>query len=269
MACKFVGRAYAYADNRLSNIQDPYYRMECHVAANTTSAEIQVMFRGIIDLRNYFFAFNVESIDKEGILRMKEGQNLIEWEQNALNSMADNEKIHRGFLKAYNSISSEIQQRLNVLLEEHPTYSVVIVGHSFGGAMATLATRFLNFTTDGVPDRNVSMVSIGAPRVGNDVFGERLRERGFNLYRVVNERDGFARIPLQHWGGYRQASDEYWIHDGVIYRCPLGPNATEPLECINKFNTFGLRHNDHDLFLYRKNLWPNEKFKKRKVFGSC
>lgn len=72
--------------------------------------------------------------------------------------------MHQGFLNAYNSVVSEILATVASQLAKHPSYSLVSVGHSLGGALASIAGISLKANFPHVPLR---MFTIGQPRTGN------------------------------------------------------------------------------------------------------
>lgn len=83
--------------------------------------------------------------------------------------------MHRGFLGAWNSISADVEKAIKAAIASNPAYSVVISGHSLGGALAELA--FGSFKTQ--PALKISkLFTYGAPRVGDVKF--------------ANYRDGLA-----------------------------------------------------------------------------
>jgi predicted lipase len=76
--------------------------------------------------------------------------------------------VHQGFLTAYQSIRSKLRDMLIKTLEEYPLINtIVVIGHSLGGALATLAAidlRSLN------KDIITESQTFGAPHVGNKAF---------------------------------------------------------------------------------------------------
>eukprot|EP01065_Artemidia_motanka_P051950 TRINITY_DN9257_c1_g1_i1.p1 TRINITY_DN9257_c1_g1~~TRINITY_DN9257_c1_g1_i1.p1 ORF type:complete len:527 (+),score=158.05 TRINITY_DN9257_c1_g1_i1:192-1772(+) len=81
------------------------------------------------------------------------------------------------------------------ILRENPTWTMVVAGHSLGGALATLfAYEMANRGTA----RTVA-ATFGCPRVGNAVFAERFREFEAEgrlvLWRVQNQGDVVSRVP--------------------------------------------------------------------------
>ena len=92
-------------------------------------------------------------------------------------------RIHAGFLDAFNAVSTDIQEKV----EEHAGVPLFITGHSLGGALAIVATRFLR------ADCLAACYTFGSPRVGDR---ELSREFKTPIYRVVNAADGVPRVPV-------------------------------------------------------------------------
>ncbi|WP_320008049.1 lipase family protein [Maridesulfovibrio sp.] len=92
-------------------------------------------------------------------------------------------RIHCGFLNAYEKVA----EQLNNDLKQAGDLPVYITGHSLGGALALVATRYLGSDSVG------ATYTFGCPRVGDDNFFKKIKTP---VYRVVNAADGVARIPF-------------------------------------------------------------------------
>ena len=79
------------------------------------------------------------------------------------------------------------------------------IGHSLGGALATLAA--------GRYERAPEVYTFGAPRVGD---GEYVESLDTPVYRIVNGRDVVPKLPVR--GPYRHAGAEKYIDgEGLIH----------------------------------------------------
>lgn len=92
-------------------------------------------------------------------------------------------RAHRGFLEAFQAVEGPIR----AALERHAGEPVYLTGHSLGGALAILATRYLERDSLG------ACYTFGGPRAADDDF---FREVKTPVYRVVHAADGVARVPL-------------------------------------------------------------------------
>ena len=99
-------------------------------------------------------------------------------------------KLHTGFNAAYRSVHGRIKTALDsknngksVSPKDRPIY---ITGHSLGGALATVATWYLE------GHRLAACYTFGAPRVGNPELEQYYRTP---VYRVVNAADPIPFVP--------------------------------------------------------------------------
>jgi hypothetical protein len=93
--------------------------------------------------------------------------------------------IHRGFLQAYNLIRKDIEMAIDKPeLNEKPLY---ITGHSLGGALATVATKF-TYHKGGL----AACYTFGSPRVGNDDWINNIKTP---IHRLVNAADCVTMLP--------------------------------------------------------------------------
>ncbi|OAQ91596.1 triacylglycerol lipase FGL2 [Purpureocillium lilacinum] len=147
----------------------------------------------------------------------------------------DNCTVHMGFLDSWRNARRVVLPELQKLRAEYPSYSIQLVGHSLGGAVACLAALELKVSLgfDGV-----SVTTFGEPRVGNyqlarfvdDVFGldgdndEALEARPYR--RVTHANDPVPLLPLEEWG--------YHPHGGEVYitKPNLTPSESDIRTCV-------------------------------------
>ncbi|KNZ80159.1 putative feruloyl esterase A, partial [Termitomyces sp. J132] len=157
-------------------------------------------------------------------------------------------RVHSGFLAAWNSVVAQVLLVVTQQIKSHPGFAIVTVGHSLGGALATLAAVTLkhNFLETWVSsgndgsghnhpqdtNREVRTYSYGAPRLGNKEFAEYVNsELGTRAFRVVHTTDGVPTvIPVSL--GYHHHGIEYWLSadpaskDTTFLCCPDGEDPT-------------------------------------------
>jgi predicted lipase len=136
-------------------------------------------------------------------------------------------RVHRGFAAAYNSIHTG----LVTLLPKRCT--IVIAGHSLGGALATLAASAL----DGLYHIR-AVFTFGSPRVGNAAFARHYNERFCErAARVVNAGDPVPHIP---WllGCYRHVDTQVYLRadGGLQIDEPLRVAAGELVASVKTMN---------------------------------
>jgi hypothetical protein len=101
--------------------------------------------------------------------------------------------VHAGFHEVWRSF----QQAINEFMRNRNPTRIHCVGHSLGGALATLNADF--FTASKVAA--VSLYTFGSPRTGGMMFSRSLTRRmnagsGCSIYRVYHPSDPVPMIPL-------------------------------------------------------------------------
>ena len=102
----------------------------------------------------------------------------------------DGHSIHSGFYGAFLSVKEDVEHALDSLKKNG--YPLYITGHSLGGALALIATKFL------ASDSLGACYTFGSPRVASSEFGDEVKTP---IYRVVNAADLVPRVPpayIQH-----------------------------------------------------------------------
>ncbi|KAF2854744.1 alpha/beta-hydrolase [Plenodomus tracheiphilus IPT5] len=126
--------------------------------------------------------------------------------------------VHTGFYSSWLNTRKVILPHITSALSAHPNYKLVLVGHSLGGAIATLAG--LDFKARGW-DPHVT--TFGEPRLGNKALNRYIDER-FNItthhetntfHRVTHAGDPVPLLPLAEWG-YSMHSEEIFIAEGSL-----------------------------------------------------
>ena len=107
--------------------------------------------------------------------------------------------VHQGF---YTAVAKYIEPLLSGVLKaaiatELPNPIVNVVGHSLGGALATIFTSILRAVA---PQLNINLITFGSPRVGDAKFNQFLQYdygKGgkLRILRMVNGYDPVSMIP--------------------------------------------------------------------------
>ena len=111
-------------------------------------------------------------------------------------------RVHKGFKQAMELFFQTIKHKdltakhlpLTLIedcksINEHST--IILTGHSLGGALATLAGCHLYEM--GISPENIEIYTFGAPPVGTEEFC-RYYENKLNIYRIVNENDVVPKL---------------------------------------------------------------------------
>lgn len=113
--------------------------------------------------------------------------------------------LHMGFYTSYLEISSALTAAVTAARKSHPTYRVIMTGHSLGGATATIAAAYLR--KSGIP---IDLYTFGSPRVGNSAFAKFVTSQKGAEFRVTHDNDPIARLPPIIFN-FRHTSPEYWL----------------------------------------------------------
>ncbi|THG15308.1 hypothetical protein TEA_010185 [Camellia sinensis var. sinensis] len=106
-------------------------------------------------------------------------------------------KVERGFLSIYISksdatrynkssaseqVMKEVKRLVKFLKTRGEQVSLTITGHSLGGALALLNAYE---AATAIPNLHISVISFGAPRVGNIAFRDEIHQMGVKTLRMV------------------------------------------------------------------------------------
>jgi predicted lipase len=112
--------------------------------------------------------------------------------------------VEKGFLTLWSAIRAEAMQAIDQAIAQNPNYKVIVVEHSLGGSLATLAAA--DVRKRGHP---ATLYSFGSARVGNRAFAAHVTAQTGN-YRISHTVDPIPKLPLVAMG-YFHTSPEYWI----------------------------------------------------------
>lgn len=107
---------------------------------------------------------------------------------NAIPKEIDGYRVHTGFYNAFHLVKKDIQEALELddCFENGKLLPLYITGHSLGGALAAMATKYI------APNVNGACYTFGGPRVANYKFFFPIKTP---IYRVVNSSDVVPRVP--------------------------------------------------------------------------
>lgn len=118
----------------------------------------------------------------------------VDWVTDALQGLHPGPSgfaVHSGFLRTFESFEPVLRDYLR-RAHKNPT-TIHIVGHSLGGALATLAADYL-----AARSLDVKLYTFGSPRVGTNTFSEQLssKVKPANMFRVSNQSDPVTMVPI-------------------------------------------------------------------------
>lgn len=107
--------------------------------------------------------------------------------------------VHLGFESMERSVRRSIETALQPIA---PSTRVTVIGHSLGGAMATLAAVDLKVN---MGRQSVDVCTFGGPRVGKFIFRSKFNQLISQCHRVTNRGDIVPHVPTMLTG---------WVHVG-------------------------------------------------------
>ncbi|KAK1422795.1 hypothetical protein QVD17_18082 [Tagetes erecta] len=173
-------------------------------------------------------------------------------------------KVERGFLSIYKSrrastrynktsasdqVMEEVKRLLSVYEERGEEVSLTITGHSLGGALALLNAYEASILFPTLP---ISVISFGAPRVGNIAFRDELHHKGVKALRVTIKQDLVPRMPGIVFNETLQKFDDLtgsleWVYHHVGAELKLDVRASPFLKRGSNF--IGIHHPETYLHL--------------------
>jgi predicted lipase len=203
-----------------------------YVAVRKPTEELIVSFRGSDSFANWLYNLYI-SLDR------------VPWIYTVYQP-EETAKVHEGFLLSYESVRREVLSHVSSAVEEYPGYSVKVIGHSLGGALANLCALDLR----GVLSQEVAvrLMTYESPRVGDANFARLMRYQfpnALDRLRVTNGHDIVVHMPPYDLD-YHHAAQEVFIppdaHEQTLaYACDA-ENGEDP-RCADAY--LGCSVDDH------------------------
>lgn len=114
--------------------------------------------------------------------------------------------VHQGFFDTFQSFLPQLKDFANIISQKNIGV-VHCVGHSLGGALATLVADWLRANTSA----DTKLYTFGSPRVGLDLFSEGCNTRvgNTNIYRVFHNLDPVPMMPTWPFSHVTDAAGDY------------------------------------------------------------
>jgi len=117
------------------------------------------------------------------------------------------ENVHQGFFYTFESFLPQLKTFQAEIAKRSDIHTVHCVGHSLGGALATMAANWLsaNGNTD------VKLYTFGSPRVGMEYFADNFTDRmnAENIFRVYHKTDPVPMVPTWPFTHVPNAGTDY------------------------------------------------------------
>lgn len=182
-------------------------------------------------------------------------------ESNQETPKCNNCTVHMGFYQSWRVTYPIIKPEIEFLVATYPHHKLHLVGHSLGGAVATLAGLDFRYT-----GWDPIVTTFGEPRLGNkglmqyidsmfnlrvgspSRFGTRPTlqsyEDGLTLRRVTHVDDPVPQLPLAEWG--------FRMHAGEIFisKSELSPDIQDIQHCFGDEDPECIAGQDSSLVVY-------------------
>ncbi|KAJ7473836.1 lipase [Mycena galericulata] len=170
-------------------------RTQGFIARDDDRKEIVVSFRGTFDLTDAITDIKFTKVKFE------------------VPGLSEIIRVHRGFMAAHEDVAADALSTVKNVLKnpKYTEYTIVVTGHSLGGAIACIAATILKgeLLKGGRPDTLVKLYTFGQPRVGEAKFAKYVEKvlGEDNIFRVVHTRDLVPHVPKIN---YEHFGTEYW-----------------------------------------------------------
>ena len=206
---------------------------QCWIFRDAAAREVVVAFRGTEQTKWQDLATDVNltpsTIDPERVVDDGSWLPFLNRKREPL--------VHGGFLAAYDSVRVKVLNAVAGLTADADgsgagrPWTVLVTGHSLGGALATLfALEAASLWGDGRcanPDlhkympkrdrsgaREVCMYNFGSPRVGNAVFADGFDDLVPDAWRITNKKDIIPTVPRML--GFKHVGERVLLDAGGI-----------------------------------------------------
>ncbi|KAF2109324.1 Alpha/Beta hydrolase protein [Lophiotrema nucula] len=155
------------------------------VANDDSNQLIILSFRGSTSLANWLTNFNIPAV---------------------ATTICSGCTAHGGFWQSWVDARPDVLAAVKAASAAHPDYKIVSVGHSLGGAIATLAAADLRNS-----GYAVALYTFGAPRVASTKLSSYITAQAGGNYRITHWNDPVPRLPPIAMN-FVHISPEYYIN---------------------------------------------------------
>lgn len=191
-------------------------------AVNPTHNEIYIGYRGSENMKNLFQDMNILKDPFETLNNSTQKFKVFVTDQ-----------MHRGLARVYNSLRSKMNEIVIATANSYPDYNIVFLGHSMGGAFATLGALDL-YESHGMEER-ISVFAYGTPRFANVALARHINNLPFRdrMYRIVQRGDPIVHMPSRKYGYEHPRGQISILKTGELYHCSCVDGTGESPDCMN------------------------------------
>lgn len=122
-------------------------------------------------------------------------------------------QVHQGFQYTFESFLPQLKEFHTGLASRPEIHTIHCIGHSLGGALATLVADWLSYNTS----KTVKLYTFGSPRVGMPYFASGLTSRlhSENIFRVFHKTDPVPMLPTWPFTHVPDQGTDYLLDSGL------------------------------------------------------
>ena len=136
--------------------------------------------------------------------------------------------VDKGFYKAYSYVRDDINKFVQEQIISHPSYHILITGHSLGGALSTMAA-FESIYLENIKSENIELLTYGSPRLGNQEFKQYMQKMVFS-WRTTHNYDIVPHVP-EEFLDYIHISHEVWYNKDNSHYTICNDETSEDKSC--------------------------------------
>ena len=217
-----------------------YVAVSNHLASRSQGHRvIYVVWRGTLtesEWSSNILGFEPVAIDP--LLTPRTDRSLFDWFRDK------NPKVHMGWLDIYTSVSNisgfrnksargQLWDVIDSLKQKYEgeKLSIVVIGHSLGGALATLSA--FDLAVNGSRDIPVAVFGFSCPKVGNEAFNDTVkRYNNFKILHVHTQGDLVPNVPGPRYTPIRTAELEVQARLSPHLKYTVTPVSLHNLEVL-------------------------------------
>ncbi|EGN98358.1 hypothetical protein SERLA73DRAFT_161166 [Serpula lacrymans var. lacrymans S7.3] len=133
--------------------------------------------------------------------------------------------VHSGFANEHAQTAPAILAEVKSLISANNAETVILIGHSLGGALSELECMFMALN---LPSSiAIQGVTYGTPRVGNPAWASLFDSKIGNFSRINNEKDIVPIVPGRFLGFSHVQGEVHIVAPDYAVECPGDDDATD------------------------------------------
>ena len=151
--------------------------------------------------------------------------------------------VHKGFYHSAINVEKQVLLHVHSLKVRHPSYKIIVTGHSYGAAVSQLiAMELIKKWSD------VQIYNFGQPRIGNTIYASLVNQLLTVNWRFVHDKDIVPHLPPGTFVDYMHSCQEIFEdNDGLLNVC--NNTKCEDPNCSSQYKIMELNTEDHLYYL--------------------